>query len=348
MPTQELIAIFTVTTLSFTIAILSAPVLIRVLVRFGMGKGIRPAKEAPIFNAMHKKKSGTPTMGGIMIWGTVCILAFGLHFIAGFSDIDFLSRSETWLPLGALVAAAIVGLIDDYWNVKGIGAHGGGIRARHRLLIYTLIAVVGALWFYVKLDWDALRIPFLGIVNIGWWYVPVFIFIIVATGFSVNEADGLDGLAGGLLLAGFGAYGAIAFAQGSYDLAGLCAVIVGAIVAFLWYNINPASFFMGDTGAMSLGVTLGIVAMLTNYALLLPIICFPFVLESLSVIIQLLSKKFRGKKVFKVAPIHHHFEAIGWTEPQIVMRAWMIAGVCAVIGLGIALADMNIIDIFAR
>lgn len=345
MPTQELIAIFAVSTLSFIIAIVSAPALIRALVKWRMGKAIRPASEAPVYNALHAKKAGTPTMGGIIIWGTVLILALIPQLFAGLDEINFLSRSETWLPLGALAASALVGLLDDYLNVRGIGAHGGGIRARHRLLIYTLIALVGAIWFFVKLEWDVLRIPFVGVLSLGWWYMAIFVFIIVGTGFSVNAADGLDGLAGGLLLAAFMSYGAIAFAQGKYDLAALCAVIAGAIVAFLWFNIHPARFFLGDTGAMSLGVTLGMVAMLTNYGLLLPIICLPFMIESISVIMQVASKKLRnGKKVFRSTPLHHHFEAIGWPEPQIVMRAWMVSGVCAVIGLSIALADMNIID----
>jgi len=343
MPSTELTSIFILATLSFFIAIVWAPSLIKFLRAARMGKGIRPASETPIYNQLHAKKAGTPTMGGILIWVTVLILAFVPHWLPGFDDLDFLSRTETWLPLGALVMSALVGIVDDYLNVKGIGAHGGGIRARHRLFIYTVIAAIGSWWFFYKLDWDVFRIPFVGNFELGWWYIPVFIIIIVSTSFSVNEADGLDGLAGGLLLAAYGAFGAIAFAQGKFDLAALCAVIAGGIVAFLWYNIHPARFFLGDTGAMSLGVTLGIVAMLTNYALLLPIICLPFVIESLSVIIQLASKKFRNKKVFKVAPIHHHFEAIGWPEPQIVMRAWMISGVLAVVGLALALMDINLI-----
>ncbi len=341
MQVGELVSIFFLSTLSFLIAFFIMPTLIRFLKKARMGKSIRVASEAPIYNAMHAKKAGTPTMGGIAIWLTVVILAFVSSMFPHITSISFFSRSQTLLPLGALLASACVGLIDDYLNVKGIGAHGGGIRARHRLFLYAFIALIGAGWFFFKLEWDILRIPFVGIVSLGAFYIPVFVFIIVATSFSVNEADGLDGLAGGLLLAGYATFGAIAFAQGKYDLSALCGVIAGAVVAFLWYNIHPAQVFLGDTGAMSLGVTLGIVAMLTNYALLLPIICFPFALESLSVIIQLLSKKFRGKKVFRVAPLHHHFEAIGWEEPQIVMRFWMIAGICAVIGLSLALSDIN-------
>jgi len=347
MEVYGVIKIFFLTTVSFLVAISWTPLLTNFLYRHKLGKQIRDSKSAPIFSKLHQSKSGTPTMGGILIWVTVLMLAlffyFGNQWVGGpfFSWFNFLSRSQTLLPLGALVASAIVGLVDDYFNVRRIGPRGGGMTMRHRLLTYTVIALVGALWFYFKLDWDLLRVPFLGNFNIGWWYIPVFVLVIVSTSFSVNEADGLDGLAGGMLLASFGAFGAIAFMQGRTDLAAFCGVIVGALLAFLWFNINPARFFMGDTGAMSLGVTLGIVAMLTNMALLLPIIGFVFVMESASVIVQMTSKKFRGKKIFHSTPIHHHFEAIGWSEPKIVMRFWIVAGVTAVMGFVLALIDIG-------
>ena len=210
---------------------------------------------------------------------------------------------------------------------------------RHRLLIYTAIAVVGAWWFRVKLDWDLLHIPFVGDFNVGLWYVPFFILVIVATAFSVNESDGLDGLAGGTLLTSFGAYALIAFAQGRYDLAVFCGVILGALLAFLWFNIHPARFFMGDTGAMSLGVTLGIVAMLTTSAIFLPVIGFVFVLESLSVIAQISARKLFHVRLFRSSPIHHHLEAIGWPEPQIVMRLWVISMISAAVGVSLVLLD---------
>jgi phospho-N-acetylmuramoyl-pentapeptide-transferase len=310
-----------------------------------LGKQIR-SEGAPIFNQLHQKKEGTPTMGGLLIWLTVLILAlffWGLgkmgfnHLI---TKLNFLSRSQTLLPLGALVASAIVGLADDLMGVFRIGPKGGGLKMRHRLLIYTVIACFGAWWFYVKLSWSTIHVPFIGNFDIGWWYIPIFIFILVATSFSVNETDGLDGLAGGTLMTGFGAYGVIAYAQGHYDLAAFCGVILGALLAFLWFNINPARFFMGDTGAMSLGITLGIIAMLTNQFLLLPFIGFILVIESCSVILQIASKKLRGgKKIFLSAPIHHHFEAKGWPETKITMRFWIISWVMAALGLIIAFLD---------
>jgi phospho-N-acetylmuramoyl-pentapeptide-transferase len=235
-------------------------------------------------------------------------------------------------------------LVDDWLDVRGKGVlGGGGLKMRHRLLIYTAIALIGALWFYFKLDWTVFHLPFIGNLEISWWYIPVFVFIVVGTAFSVNETDGLDGLAGGTLLVAFAAYAVIAFLLGRYELATFCAVIIGALMAFLWYNIPPARFYMGDTGSMSLGITLAIIALLTNSALLLPFIGFIFLVESLSVIIQLTSKKLRrGKKVFLSAPIHHHFQAIGWPESKIVMRSWLVAGAMALLGVIIFLADRGL------
>ncbi len=344
--TNQLIRIIFLGTFSFILAILLTPVLTHFLYKYKLGKQIRDASEAPIYAKLHAAKAGTPTMGGILIWGTVLIVTLGFAFLGLYSDLfsgfNFLSRSQTVLPLGALVASALVGLVDDVFNIRQKGSHGGGLRMRHRLLIYAAIAIVGAAWFYFKLDWDVLHIPFLGNVAIGWWYIPFFILVIVATSFAVNETDGLDGLAGGSLLAAFAAYAVIAFMLGRYDLAVFCAVIIGATLAFLWFNIFPARFIMGDTGAMSLGVTLGIIAMLTNYALILPIIGLVFVIETGSALIQMLSKKIFGRKVFISAPIHHHLEAINWPEPKIVMRFWIIAFVMAGMGLMIFLLDRGV------
>ena len=208
---------------------------------------------------------------------------------------------------------------------------------KHKILLYTAVAAIGAYWFYFKLGWNIFYIPFLGTFSVGFWYIPIFIFVIVATAFSTNETDGLDGLAGGVLLFAFAALGALAFTQRHYDLAAFTGVIIGSLLAFLWFNIYPARFFMGDTGAMSLGVTLGVVAMLTNAAMLLPLIAFILVLESGSVIIQVLSKKFRKKKIWQSTPIHHHFEAIGWPETKVTMRFWIISAVTAAVGLIIGL-----------
>lgn len=332
---------------AFVISVTAMPGLIGLLKKARMGKSIRDAETAPIMSALHQAKAGVPTMGGIVIWGTVLVLLFILEsgcWLSGHAEnicsLSFLSRGQTWLPLGLMIGAAIIGVIDDYWNVRRIGAKSGGLRMRHRLLSYTLIAVIGALWFYTKLGWDQLHVPFLGTFNIGWWYVPFFILTIVSTSFSVNETDGLDGLAGGTLLASLGAYAIIAWSQGRTDLATLCGVIIGGLLGFLWYNVNPADVIMGDTGAMSLGTVLGVVALMTNQPLLLLVIGFPFVIESLSVLVQTASKKIRHKKIFHSTPIHHHFEALGWKEQRIVMRFWMISWIFAAVGVVIALIDI--------
>lgn len=332
--------------LAFGGVFLLMPILIRFLRTAKMGKNIRDVASAPVMATLHKAKAGTPTMGGIAMWGVVLLIALVFGEACSLMgegslacQISFLSRGQTWLPLGLMFAAAIVGLIDDYWNVRRLGPRGGGLRKRHRILSYTLIAVVGAWWFYTKLGWSQLHVPFIGTYNIGPWYVPFFILTIVATSLSVNETDGLDGLAGGGLLTAFGAYAIIAWAQGRTDLATMCAVIIGTLLGFLWFNVNPASIMMGDTGAMSLGTVLAVVALMTNQPLLLLVIGLPFVIESLSVLAQVTSKKLLGKKIFQSTPVHHHFEAVGWTEPQIVMRFWLISFVCAGIGSVLALID---------
>lgn len=344
-----IIKVLLLTASAFIFAILWTPLLTHYLYKYKMGKQIRNSGNTPVYSKLHAHKNGTPTMGGILIWLTVLIFALIFYYLSKFlpweifKQLNFLSRSQTLLPLGALVATALIGLFDDWLDVRGRGIlGGGGLRVKHRLLIYTVIAAIGAWWFYSKLGWDVFHVPFLGDYQLGWSYILIFIFVLVATAFSVNETDGLDGLAGGVLLFCFAAFGVIAFSTGKYDLATFCGVIAGALLAFLWFNIAPARFIMGDTGAMSLGITLGVIAMLTNSALILPIIGLVFVIESFSVILQLGSKKIRGKKVFISSPIHHHFEAMGWPETKIVMRFWIIAGISAAIGLIVFLLDKTI------
>jgi phospho-N-acetylmuramoyl-pentapeptide-transferase len=334
---------------SFIFAMFVTPILTHFLFKYNVGKNVRDDTEkTPIVAKLHQHKGGIPTMGGILVWGTTLLFALFFLYVPMLlpdvfpESLNFLTRAETLLPLGALIASAIVGLVDDVFNLKKMGASGGGLHLRHRLIIFTIIAVVAAWWFYFKLDWTVVYIPFIGNLEIGWMTIPLFIIVIVATSFSVNETDGLDGLAGGVLMTSFATYAAIAFIQGSYDLATFCAVISGSLLAFLWFNVHPARFFMGDTGSMSLGVTLGVVAMLTNTVWLLPLIGFILVMESASVIIQVTSKKIRKKKVFLAAPIHHHFEAMGWEEPKIVMRAWIISGVVAVVGLVLFLIERSL------
>lgn len=341
--TFELVKIFILIALAFGITILWTPALTHFLYKFKLGKQIRSDKKAPIFAKLHKHKEGTPTMGGVLIWGTTIFLVTFFSLVSRFfpnsplATLNFLDRGQTYLPLAALVAAAFVGLFDDILGIFKIGPLGGGLKMKHRMGLYTIIASIGAWWFYVKLDWDLIHLPFVGDFNIGLWYIPFFILVIVATAFSANETDGLDGLAGGVLMISFASYGVMAFAVGKYDLTSFIAVIIGSLLAFLWFNIPPARFFMGDTGSMSLGITLGIIAMLTNFALVLPIIAFIMVIESASVLLQLFWRKVFKRKLFLSTPIHHHFEAIGWSEPKIVMRFWIISIVMASIGVIIGL-----------
>ena len=343
----NIVRIFTVGMLAFFINLIITFFWTKILYKyFKPGKEIEK-QDTPVFNALHKKKEGTPTMGGLPIWVTVAGLTIFFSLLAGavdgfWSRVNFLSRSQTLLPLGFLIFAGLVGMLDDMLGVF----KRGGMRMSRRLLLYLAVAAVGAWWFYFKLDWDVVNVPFLGDYSTGWLYIPYFIFIVAATAFSMNETDGLDGLSGGVFLTIFGALTAIAFDQGRMDLAVFLTAIIGALVGFLWFNIYPARFFMGDTGVMSLGFIVGVVALLTNTALLLPIIAVIPLVESLSVIIQTASKKIRGKKIFPSTPIHHTFEAIGWPETQVTMRFWMISAVGAIIGLIIFLVDSKIPPLF--
>lgn len=330
--------------LSFLVAFAITPLVMRFILKMKAKKQIKSAIDAPVFNSLHKNKEGTPTMGGIIVWATVISIAVLLFIFAklfgGFwGYLNFIDRAQTYLPLAAMLIAALIGLVDDMFGILKKGPRGGGLTMTHRLIIYFVFALIGAYWFYYRLEWDVLQVPFVGNITIGWWYIPIFIFILVASAFSANETDGLDGLAGGVMLFTFLAFTVVSFALGRYDLAVLCGVIIGALLAFLWFNIYPARFFMGDTGAMSLGITIGVVSMLTNTTLLLPLFAPIFVLESVSVILQLLSKKFRGKKIFLSTPIHHHFEALGWHETKVTMRFWIVSVMC--VGLGLTLFFLN-------
>jgi phospho-N-acetylmuramoyl-pentapeptide-transferase len=316
------------------------PLWYRVLKKYRFGKHLRAAAEAPVFHKFHESKEGVPTAAGVIIWGTVLLLAaffgvMGVFFDGMWHWFNFISRPETYLPLAALTIAAVLGFVDDWFGVLRIGGgSGGGLTVRYKSIVYIFLALIGAWWFYFRLGWDVLNVPFFGNVQIGIWYIPIFVFVVFASAFSANETDGLDGLLGGVSLFAFLALAAVSFALHRYDLAAFCGIMTGALLAFLWNNIYPAKFIMGDTGSMSLGITIGVVAMLTNTALLLPLFAIIMVIESLSVIIQVASKKLRhGKKVFKSSPIHHHFEAVGWPESQITMRFWIVSAIFAALGL---------------
>lgn len=345
MTTSEaLIKIASLASISFVLAMILTPLFTDFVYRNKFGKKIRADGSTPNFTNLHQKKEGTPTMGGVLVWLTTIIMAtvfwtadrmFNWEF---FHSLNFLTRQQTLLPLGALLATALLGLLDDYLGIKGIGGgKGGGLRMRYRVLFYLLVGLVGAYWFFYKLQFDILHIPGWGDFAIGWWYLPLFVFVVFATSFSVNQTDGLDGLAGGVLAVAFLAYGLIAFLQGRFELAALAAVLGGALIAFLWFNIYPARFFMGDTGAMSLGTVLAVMAFLTNSVAVLPLIGLVLVIESGSSIIQYCSRKLFGQKIFLSSPLHHHLEAKGWPETKVTMRFWLIAVIGAIVGVAINL-----------
>ncbi|MEK9180344.1 MAG: phospho-N-acetylmuramoyl-pentapeptide-transferase [Patescibacteria group bacterium] len=339
MQVFEAVRILILTTIAFVVALGVTPICYRFLKKYSFSKQLRGREGTPIFHELHQKKEGTPTSGGIIIWSTILGLAGVFWFLSYVFDGDwdyfnFVDRAQTYLPLATLAVAAILGLADDWFGILRIGgASGGGLKIRHKLLLYTVIAAVGAWWFFYKLEWDILFVPFFGNVVVGAWYMPIFMFIIISSAFSANETDGLDGLFGGVALFAFVALTTVAFALGRYDLAAFGGITIGALLAFLWFNIYPAKFFMGDTGSMSLGIVMGVISMLTNTTLLLPFFAIILVVESLSVIVQLASKKLRGKKIFLSSPIHHHFEALGWPESQVTMRFWIISAVFSALGL---------------
>jgi len=313
---------------AFVLAMALTPVMTYFLFKYKVWKRMREedisGKKAKYYQALHKEKHqrNIPTMAGILIWGTVLIITL----------IFNLTRAQTWLPLFVLVTVGLVGLFDDYLNIRGIGKI-KGIRTRTKLIWLIVFAGLAAWWFYSKLEWNSIHIPGVDDFIIGWWYIPIFIFLVVSTANAVNITDGLDGLAGGLCIFAFGALGSIALFQGNLGIAYFCGTIIGALLAYTWFNIYPARFFMGDTGSLALGATMAVIAILLNSVIALLIIGFVFYLEIFSSLIQIISKKYFNKKIFLSAPIHHHFEALGWPETKVTMRFWIIGVMVAVIGL---------------
>ena len=353
--TFNVIRLLVIAALTAGIAFLLAPVLIKFLHKIKFWKKEARRKTitgdtAEVFYSLHKEREVTvPRGGGALIWVSVLFIIFLFFALSYFSHpwwlgkLNFLSRSETWLPLFTLVIASIVGLADDVLQVTGRGKYvGGGMGFTRRLLIIILIGLVGGLWFYYKLGWNTIHVPLIfnfpeGIdFTLGLWIIPLFILVMVAS-WSGGVIDGLDGLSGGVFASIFGAFSIIAFSQGKVDLATFCIAICGTLFAFLWFNIPPARFYMGETGILGLTSTMAVVAFLTDSVAVLPIIAGLMVIEVGSIILQLLSKKFRKKKIWLSTPIHHHFEARGWPAYQVTMRFWIISIVFAILGVAIRL-----------
>lgn len=336
--------------MSFSIGLMLAPAWLDVLISNKMWKQKSKTKtingqEATEFQRLHGKTDVlTPRMGGVVIWVTTVLVALILWILALIlppteilAQLDFVSRSQTWLPIFALLVGATVGMIDDYLEVKGsLDYFVGGLSLKKRLLSVSLLGLACGWWFYDRLDFTSLFIPFIGDVFLGWLVIPIFIVVMIGT-YSGGVIDGIDGLSGGVFGSIFTAYGIIAFTQDQFNIAALCFVIFGAILAFLWYNLPPAKFYMTETGTMSLTVTITVIAFLTNQVFLLPIIAMPLVITPLSNIVQLTYKKVYGKKLFMITPIHHHFEAIGWPGYQVTMKYWIVSIICALAGTVLAL-----------
>jgi phospho-N-acetylmuramoyl-pentapeptide-transferase len=319
----------TLGTISFLLAVIWGGPLIRLLQGLRIGKQIRI--EEP---TNHQVKMGTPTMGGLMMLVPVLVIT-GVLNLANLLGLNLIGRSVL-VPMGVMVAYGILGAIDDLTGVRRVST---GMLARYKFLWQMIFAAITAIALHFVLDLRSVAVP--GIpekIDIGVWYVPVAMLIIVFTSNAVNLADGLDALAGSLAAVSFAAYGVIAFLQGQIWLAAFDFTIVGAVFAFLWYNAYPAELFMGDTGSLSLGAVLAVVALMTGQWLLLPIIGFMFVAEGLSVMLQVgYFKLSGGKRVFKMAPLHLHFELLGWSETQVTQRFWLVGILTGMLGIALAL-----------
>lgn len=336
--------------LSFTIGIAITPMVTHFLYKYKVwkkqgGKQAIGGHEATEFNKLKgEEETKTPRMGGIIIWASALITLGSLFVLAilfpnsVFSSLDFLSRSQTLIPAGTLLVGAIIGFLNDYYDVTHDGK---GLRLWIRLGLITILAGSLGWWFYTKLGVTSISIPFAGDLELGLIIIPFFILLTLAL-YASGVIDGIDGLSGGVFAAIFAAYAGIAIIQSQFDLAAFCATLVGAIMAFLWFNIPPARFWMTETGSMALTLALATVVFMTdtlgdgNGISLLPIVGLPLIATVGSNIIQIFYRKTTGKKLFRIAPVHHHFEAIGWPSYKVTMRYWIISIFCAVAGVIIA------------
>lgn len=348
----NVLKIFAPVTVSFFFGMALTPIVAHYLYKHQMWKKKSvdiaiDGRPAPITASLHKDDvRKTPRMGGVIVWGSA-LLTITLFYLLSlifpddllFEKMNFLSRGQTWLPLFTLIIGGVIGFVDDYFVVSPeVGDYfAGGLALKKRLAVVFFVSLLGAWWFYSKLAVTSVIVPFMGEFDIGLWFFPFFVIVMLAV-YSGSVIDGIDGLSGGVFSAIFTAYGTIAFFQNQIDLAAFSLVIVGSLLAFLWFNIPPARFFLSDTGTMALTLTITVIAFLTKQVVLLPLIALPLAFTTFSVVVQLLSKKFRdGKKVFTASPYHNHLQVIGWPSYKVTMRYWIISIVSAVIGLIIAI-----------
>ena len=348
--TAEVMRIFIPATLTFLIGIGITPFVTHFLYKYKMwkpkaGKMALDGTPATLRNQLHEQRdAGVPHFGGVIVWLSVLLTADLLTLLArvyptAFSDLAFISRGQTWVPLAALAAGALVGFIDDLFEVTGRG----GLRLRVRLVFVAVVASACAWWFYDKLDVSSITLPFVSApLELGLLFIPLFVLVALFI-YAGGVIDGIDGLAGGIFSIMFAAYAGIAFFQNQFDIAALAASISGGLLAFLWFNIPPARFYLTETGTMALTLALTVIAFLTDTlgegrgVSVLPIIALLLVVTVLSNIVQIFWKKVFGRKFFLIAPLHHHFEALGWPPYKVTMRYWVVGVIAAVIGLSIAL-----------
>lgn len=329
--TQDITMVLLLSFASFLIAMALTPLYAHFAYKHKLWKKHRShsttGEALEVISRLRIKRS-VPLMAGLISVAAITIITVVMN----------LDRAQTWLPLAALLGGGAVGLLDDIINIKGLGGNVAGLRAPIKFGMITFVAALAAWFFYFKLGYTTIHVPFIGDWTLGLLIIPLFILVVVSTSNAVNISDGLDGLAGGLLVSAFSAFGVIAVLQGNIGIAGFCMTVVGALLAYVWFNIPPARFFMGDVGSFAFGTALGVVAMLTDTLFLLPIIALVFVAEAGSSLIQILSKKIRHRKIFIAAPVHHHFEATGWPKTKVTMRFWIVGQVCAALGVILALA----------
>ena len=338
--------------LSFVIGIALSPIVAHYLYqcrawkkKAGKGNGMGDGTGTPLFDALHKEREvSTPRMGGIVVWGATLLTTLFLILISytssgTWSELSFINRGQTWLPLFALLVGALVGLIDDILEVT---RSTGGLRLRYRILVVALLGGFSGWWFYAKLGVSSIGVPFVGSIPLGPLFIPFFIFVTLAL-YAGGIIDGIDGLAGGVFAIIFLAYSGIAFSQGQIALAGFTAALAGGLFAFLWFNIPPARFYLSETGSMALTLALAVTAFTADTlgggvgVFVLPIIAFPLVFTVVTSMLQVFSKKVFKKKIFAIAPIHHHFETLGWPAYKVTMRYWVITIITGIFGVALAL-----------
>ncbi len=340
----NLVKIFVPTAVAFFLGLFITPIATHFFYKYKMWKKYSRNDNgtSPEFQKINKDKNelNTPRVGGIIIWVSVLVTTLIFYLVSilypnlNTEKMNFLSRNQTLIPFFTLFLGSLIGLWDDLIQIYGTGkfARDDSSWRKWKAILVGFMSLLVGIWFFYKLGMTSIHIPFGGELNLGILIIPFFILVALAT-FSGGVIDGIDGLSGGVLASIFAAYSIIAFANNQIDLAAFSGVITGAILAFLWFNIPPARFYMGETGIMGLTLTLATLAFLTDSVLVLPIIAFPLVLTSGSVILQILSKKLRGRRLFRLAPLHHHYEALGWPSYKVTMRFWVLSIVFALMGI---------------